>query len=40
MIEYTNKVEILKGVIKIIELLKTIVNQQDKIIRLLEKKGN
>lgn len=38
MIEFTDKVEILKGEIKIINLLSIIVRQNDEIIALLKEK--
>lgn len=39
MIEYTNKVEILKGIIEITRLLKDIRNQNADIKKILQQKG-
>lgn len=39
MIEYTNKAEILKGIIEIIRLLKDIRNQNADIKKILQQKG-
>ena len=36
MVEYTSKVEILKGIIEIVKLLKDIRNQNIEIISILE----